>query len=139
MPSESIAELPEKKAATNLVAAMARLPAIAAKIAVLDSVLMLFYLALVYGTQRCSRVGTRSRLVQRCVAGSSDSRAATVPRSQVRRTALLRLPSPPRMSPALHVPHEDIAAIWRRSLSTSKLGAANASTVFASQPPTNFA
>ena len=41
MPSESIAELPVKKAAINLVAAMARLPAIAAKIAVLDSVLML--------------------------------------------------------------------------------------------------
>src|SRR6266550_5455680 len=41
MPSESIAELPVKKAATNLVAAMARLPAIAAKIAVLDSVCML--------------------------------------------------------------------------------------------------
>jgi hypothetical protein len=37
MPSESIAELPVKAAATNFVAAMARLPAIAAKIAVLDS------------------------------------------------------------------------------------------------------
>jgi len=33
-----MAELPVKKAATNLVAAMATLPAIAAKIAVLDSV-----------------------------------------------------------------------------------------------------
>src|SRR5258708_21725743 len=40
MPSESMAELPVKKAATNLVAAMARLPAIAAKIAVLDSLSM---------------------------------------------------------------------------------------------------
>src|SRR5258708_35513706 len=40
MPSESMAELPVKKAATNLVAAMARLPAIAAKIAVLDSLPM---------------------------------------------------------------------------------------------------
>jgi len=34
-------ELPVKNEATNLVAAMARLPAIAAKIAVLDSVCML--------------------------------------------------------------------------------------------------
>src|ERR1044072_3011978 len=40
MPSESIAELPEKKAAVSLVAAIARLPAIAAKTAVLDSSVM---------------------------------------------------------------------------------------------------
>ena len=37
MPSESIAELPEKKAAMSLVAAIARLPAMAAMIATLDS------------------------------------------------------------------------------------------------------
>src|SRR5882672_7547334 len=40
MPSESIAELPVTKAAINLVTAMARFPAIAAKIAVLDSLCM---------------------------------------------------------------------------------------------------
>src|SRR6185436_2462665 len=40
MPSESIAELPEKKAAMSFVAAIARLPAIAAKIATLDSSVM---------------------------------------------------------------------------------------------------
>src|SRR5258708_22826042 len=40
MPSERIGELQVKKAATNLVVAMARLPAIAAKIAVLDSLPM---------------------------------------------------------------------------------------------------
>jgi len=40
MPSESIAELPEKKAAIILVAAMARLPAIAAKIATFDSLVI---------------------------------------------------------------------------------------------------
>lgn len=45
MPSESIAELPVKKAAINLVAAMAMLPAMAAKIAVLDSVAMRYTIA----------------------------------------------------------------------------------------------
>src|SRR6266699_3162841 len=45
MPSESIAELPVKKAAINLVAAMATLPAMAAKIAVLDSGTMRYTIA----------------------------------------------------------------------------------------------
>jgi len=40
MPSDNIAELAEKKAATNFVAAMMRLPAMAVKIANLDSVIM---------------------------------------------------------------------------------------------------
>jgi hypothetical protein len=37
MPSESIAELPVNAAAANFIIAMAKLPPIAAKIAVLDS------------------------------------------------------------------------------------------------------
>ena len=45
MPSESIAELPVKKAAINLMMAMATLPAMAAKIAVFDSVAMGYTIA----------------------------------------------------------------------------------------------
>ena len=85
-----------------------------------------------YGTQRCSRSGTNSRLINLCVPGSSPIRAASDPPSQLSRMALLRVPFPLSGSPALQVPHAEAAITCLCIRSISNPGAAIGSTALAS-------